>query len=73
MDTATPAEKNSPKQARVICGAKRRRDGQPCEALSVPGKRRCKWHGGCSTGPRTDEGRARSMLNLKQFSFRQRP
>ena len=50
--------------ARVRCGAKRRRDGQPCEALSVPGKRRCKWHGGCSTGPRTPEGRARALARL---------
>lgn len=38
---------------RVTCGARRRRDGLPCQALSVPGKRRCKWHGGCSTGPKT--------------------
>ncbi len=30
---------------RVTCGARRRRDGLPCQALSVPGKRRCKWHG----------------------------
>lgn len=51
---------------RVPCGARRRRDGLPCEALSVPGKRRCKWHGGASTGPRTDEGRMRSMANLRQ-------
>lgn len=54
-------------QARVICGAKRRRDGQPCEGLSVAGKRRCKWHGGASTGPRTDAGRTRSMANLRQY------
>ncbi len=53
-------------QARVICGAKRRRDGEPCQGLSVPGRRRCKWHGGASTGPKTDEGRARSMANLRQ-------
>ncbi len=59
------------KQARVICGAKRRRDGQPCQALSVPGKRRCKWHGGCSTGPRTEEGRARATANLKQSKIAQ--
>lgn len=52
---------------RVTCGARRRRDGLPCQALSVPGKRRCKWHGGCATGPRTDEGRTRSLLNLRQF------
>lgn len=49
---------------RVPCGARRRRDGQPCEALSVPGKRRCKWHGGCSTGPRTAEGKAKVAANL---------
>jgi len=57
-------------QARVICGARRRRDGEPCQGLSVPGKRRCKWHGGASTGPRTDEGRSRSMANLRQYSSR---
>ena len=57
---------NGAKQARVICGAKRRRDGQPCQALSVPGKRRCKWHGGASTGPKSDKGRARSLANLRQ-------
>lgn len=55
------------RKVRVPCGAQRRSDGQPCEALSVPGKRRCKWHGGCSTGPRTEKGRARAMENLKQF------
>ncbi len=54
-------------QARVICGAKRRRDGQPCQGLSVPGKAKCKWHGGASTGPRTDDGRARSLANLRQY------
>ena len=53
-------------QLRVICGAKRRRDGQPCQALSIPGKQRCKWHGGASTGPKTDAGRARSRANLRQ-------
>ena len=43
-------------QQRVPCGAKRRRDGKPCQALSVPGRHRCKWHGGASTGPKTPEG-----------------
>ncbi len=62
---------NGAKQARVICGAKRRRDGQPCQGLSVPGKLRCKWHGGASTGPRTDAGRARSIANLRQHQNRE--
>ncbi len=53
-------------KARVVCGARRRRDGQPCQGLSVPGKFRCKWHGGASTGPKSQEGRARSLANLRQ-------
>lgn len=52
------------KWERVPCGGKRRRDGQPCQALSVPGKRRCKWHGGASTGPKTSEGKERAKANL---------
>ncbi|MBP6748054.1 MAG: hypothetical protein KA144_00325 [Xanthomonadaceae bacterium] len=59
-------------QARVVCGAKRRRDGQPCQALSVPGKQRCKWHGGKSTGPRTPDGRARSLANLRGYTHGQK-
>jgi hypothetical protein len=40
------------------CGAKNRR-GEPCRGTIVPGKRRCRFHGGLSTGPRTVEGKAR--------------
>lgn len=40
---------------RVPCGAKTRK-GAPCRCLSEPGKRRCKFHGGMSTGARTAEG-----------------
>ncbi|WP_078549897.1 HGGxSTG domain-containing protein [Thioclava sp. F36-6] len=40
---------------RVRCGAKTRK-GHPCKALSLSGKRRCKFHGGLSTGPKTAEG-----------------
>ena len=43
---------------RVTCGAKTRQ-GSACRNKSEPGKRRCKFHGGKSTGPRTPEGRAR--------------
>lgn len=43
---------------RVTCGAKAR-PGHPCRNLSEPGKQRCKFHGGKSTGPKTAEGRAR--------------
>lgn len=43
---------------RVICGAKTRK-GTPCRCKSEPGRRRCKFHGGMSTGPKTLEGRER--------------
>lgn len=43
---------------RVTCGAKTRK-GTPCRMKSEPGKRRCKYHGGKSTGPKTAEGRKR--------------
>lgn len=43
---------------RVICGAKTRK-GTPCRAKSEPGRTRCRFHGGKSTGPRTPEGRER--------------
>ncbi len=52
---------------RVPCGAQRHRDGQPCQAKSEPGKRRCRFHGGRSTGPTTDAGKVRALANLRQY------
>ena len=59
---------------RPRCGAKRKRDGKPCEAPVVwdvdrnaPRNGRCKIHGGMSSGPKTPEGRARALANLVQF------
>lgn len=43
---------------RVRCGAKNRK-GIACRLQSEAGKRRCKFHGGKSTGARTAEGIAR--------------
>lgn len=37
----------------------RTRKGHPCKMQSEAGRRRCKFHGGLSTGPKTAEGRAR--------------
>lgn len=42
------------------CGAKCRRTGLPCRAPACHGKRRCRLHGGKSTGPRTAAGLERS-------------
>ena len=49
------ASKNSPK-------------GAPCQMLKMPGKSRCKYHGGASTGPTTPEGRQRSVAALRQYN-----
>jgi hypothetical protein len=43
---------------RPRCGA-RTRQGAPCLVRVEPGKRRCRFHGGLSTGPRTAKGKAR--------------
>lgn len=40
------------------CGA-RTRNGTPCTCKPLPFKRRCKFHGGLSTGPKTQAGRDR--------------
>ena len=47
-----------------ICGAWSRKAGRPCIAKPMKNGR-CRFHGGMSTGPRTPEGRARALLNLK--------
>jgi hypothetical protein len=47
-----------PRKERPVCGA-RNRQGKPCAVKVEPGKRRCRFHGGLSTGPKTAAGRAR--------------
>jgi len=47
------------------CGARTRAGGE-CQATPVIGRRRCRMHGGASTGPRTVEGRARARANLRR-------
>ncbi|MBO9100336.1 MULTISPECIES: helix-turn-helix domain-containing protein [unclassified Rhizobium] len=50
-------EREARRQARrrVACGAKTRK-ATACRNMSEPGKARCKFHGGMSTGARTPEG-----------------
>jgi hypothetical protein len=43
---------------KMRCGAKNRA-GLPCQRWPLAGRRRCRLHGGCSTGPKTPEGLAR--------------
>lgn len=56
-------EQNQMNANKPTCQA-RTRKGTPCQCTPLPGKRRCKLHGGLSTGPKTPEGRARSAQNL---------
>ena len=58
-------ERKAAAKRRELCGAKTRK-GTPCKALSEPGKRRCKLHGGKSTGAKTAEGRARIVEAQKR-------
>jgi hypothetical protein len=50
----------------MICGGKGRRSGQPCRRTDLYANGRCKWHGGLSTGPKTAEGKTKSLGNLKR-------
>lgn len=59
---------------RIVCGAKTRK-GTPCRNKSEPGKKRCKFHGGKSTGARTPEGieRIREAQRRRWAKPRQAP
>ena len=46
------------RKGRVLCGAKTRAGGC-CQVRAEPGNARCRFHGGKSTGPKTQAGRAR--------------
>jgi hypothetical protein len=49
---------------RQRCGARVRHRHGFCRKWPVPGKTRCRFHGGCSTGALTDEGKARSLAAM---------
>jgi hypothetical protein len=56
---------NDPTQTLIRCGAKTRSDAA-CAKFPIEGKRRCRLHGGLSTGPKTAAGRAAiSAANTK--------
>lgn len=48
----------------LTCGA-RKKDGTQCRSTTLCANGRCKFHGGRSTGPKSAEGRARALENLK--------
>ena len=53
------------------CGAKTRR-GTPCQRPANKRNGRCRLHGGASSGPRTEHGRAKiAAANLRHGEFTQ--
>ena len=61
---------NDPAQKPIGCGAKTR-SGAPCEKFPMDCKRRCRLHGGLSTGPKTVAGRAViSAANTKHGRYK---
>ena len=54
-----------PKFGPVICGAQTRK-GTSCRAKALPRKKRCRFHGGLSTGPKTSAGRDRIAKAQRQ-------
>ena len=61
---------NNPVQTLIRCGAKTR-SGAPCAKFPIEGKRRCRLHGGLSTGPKTVAGRAAiSAANTKHGRYK---
>ncbi|MER2515251.1 MAG: HGGxSTG domain-containing protein [Candidatus Accumulibacter phosphatis] len=46
----------------LACGAKTRA-GTPCKITTLYFGGRCKWHGGMSTGPKTEAGKEQSRIN----------
>src|SRR5260221_1152312 len=47
----------------MFCGA-RTRNGGHCRRYPVAGKRRCRLHGGCASGPRTAAGMTRTLAAM---------
>ena len=50
---------------KATCKAVTRR-GTRCRCKPVPGSRRCRFHGGLSTGPKTEAGKEQARRNLER-------
>ena len=53
------------RRTRPRCGAKTKR-GTLCQCAALPGKKRCRFHGGLSTGPVTAAGKRQAARNLEK-------
>ena len=50
----------------LTCGARTKRTGAPCKSKALYRSGRCKLHGGMSTGPTSEAGKAMSAANGKK-------
>lgn len=67
-----PMIRQRSKLGRALCGA-RTRQGRPCLREVVEGNARCRNHGGCSTGPKSAEGKRKVTFNLPRVRKAQDP
>ena len=51
---------------KIICGAKRKYDGNPCQCKALENGK-CKFHGGMSTGQQSLDGRIKALIQLKKY------
>ena len=51
---------------RITCGAKTR-TGAPCKRKPIPGKKRCRNHGGLNRSDRTPQGRINAGIGLRAW------
>ena len=61
---AWPPNMNFEPFADLRCGAIGKRTGLPCPHTSLYPNGRCRWHGGLSTGPKTETGKSKSSNNF---------
>jgi hypothetical protein len=73
MTLASDQTSPSRRKGRRLCGAKTRAGGC-CQVRAESGKARCRFHGGKSTGPKTQAGRARiaEAQRLRWRHYRER-
>jgi hypothetical protein len=73
MTLASDQTSPSRRKGRRLCGAKTRAGGG-CQVRAEPGKARCRFHGGKSTGPKSQAGRARiaEVQRLRWLAYRER-
>lgn len=58
--------------AGLACGA-RTKAGTPCKQKALYSGGRCKWHGGCSTGPTTEAGKEQARINGRKGGRPRKP